>query len=172
MLAHVRILAQFCQEWYNCCMDNLPIPALPSFSPSVEMLGSPTVQAAIAFLFFFLFLILIALSRRILHMSSMHGITAGLLIGAIIVLSIEGGFVWAVKNLLHGEKAPIIPENIKMVLSTGQRNVSQVLGVQTERQIPTAQSVVSDYNDLSKLDAALVKNSVCKPTEDKQGEIQ
>lgn len=148
---------------------NLPIQP-PAFSFNnlftPQTLESPTVQTIIIALFFFVFLLAMGLGRRVLVKSSMQGVWAGFVMGVLLVGLLEGGFIYVLKQL-NGNTI-YIPNNLKAVLMNSQKNVTQVLGVQTERDIPTAQSVILDYKVLPKLDAELVNTSIC--TESNMGE--
>ncbi|OGY13755.1 MAG: hypothetical protein A3A58_03620 [Candidatus Blackburnbacteria bacterium RIFCSPLOWO2_01_FULL_41_27] len=142
---------------------NLPFktPSLSTenlFSP--EMLNSPTIQAVIAGIFVFFLFILLGLSRRILTRTSLHGLWAGFIMGILAVGIIEGGFVYLLQGL-NSESGFYVPNNLRALLNTGQKNITQVLGVQTERQVPTAQSVILDYQVLSNLDSELARGQIC-----------
>lgn len=146
---------------------------IPSFSFenlfSPEMLNSPTVQAVIAGIFIFFLFILLGLSRRILTRTSLHGLWAGFVMGILAVGIIEGGFIYLLQGL-NSSSGLYIPNNLRALLNNGQKNISQVLGVQTERQVPTAQSVILDYQVLSNLDAELARGQIC--TTETEGKIE
>lgn len=151
------------------------LPALPEISTDsifIAIYNSPTIQTVILGIFLFFMLVLFGLSRRFLAHSSMQGVHAGIVIGIILIIAVEGGIVYAFNEFTRSDKEGIVPPNIRAMLSTGQQQAAQVLGAETERQVPTAQTVVSDFEDLSKLDAQLVKNSICKPVSVGTGTIQ
>lgn len=152
-------------------VPNIPIKG-PSFSPDDLVnvtLNSATGQAILLAAFVFFMLALIAMSRRYLIHSSLKGVMSGVIFGMIILGVIEGVFALGVKSLNTGKS---VPTPIKNVLSSGQDNLNQVLGAKTEREIPTAQSVVADYEILPNLDAKLVKDSICKLDSVEKGQIQ
>lgn len=141
------------------------LPASPEFNFDTffaQTMASPTGQTVVLAIVVFFLLVLIALSRRFLIHSSLHGVWAGIFIGVLLIVGIEAGTVYGFREFLTGEKAEFVPPNIRAMLSTSQQQVTQVLGVETERKVPTAQSVVQDFQDLSKLDSQLVKNSICR----------
>lgn len=162
---------------------NLPVNSdligvkTPSFSFenlfSPEMLNSPTVQAVLVGIFIFFLLVLLGLSRRFLARSSLRGVWAGFVLGILTVGVIEGGIVYLLKELNTGSGF-YVPANLKALLDNGQKNFTQVLGVQTERKVPTAQSVILDYQVLSQLDSELAGSAICeKETETaKEGRIR
>lgn len=139
-----------------------------SYAPLLSNLDPSVLQGAFIFLGVFAIAVLIGLSRRYIASSSMQGLWAGAVTGIIAVLAIEAGLVWGLRNFMAGDRADILPKNIKTILTSGQENLTQVLGIQTEREIPTAQGVISDYGALSPLDTELVKSYVCK-LEEKEG---
>lgn len=146
---------------------NLPaIPQISTDTIAVAIYNSPSLQTAVLGVFLFFIILLFALSRRFLVHSSMKGVHAGIVIGIIIVVGIEAGAVYAIREYTKGEKGQMVPPNIRAMLMNSQQQVTQVLGAETERSVPTAQSVVMDYQDLGKLDAKLVKDSLCKVNSD------
>jgi hypothetical protein len=151
------------------------LPSMPQFDVDtiiIAIYNSPSLQTVILGIFLFFMIFLFALSRRYLIHSSMKGVHAGIIIGIVLLAGIEGGGVYAMKEFTKAEKGQIVPPNIRALLSTSQQQAVQVLGAESERQIPTAQSVVSDFQDLSKLDAKLVKDSICKPQSAGTGTIE
>jgi hypothetical protein len=151
------------------------LPALPQISPDtiiISIYNSPTLQTIILGFFLFFIILLFALSRRFLVHSSMQGIHAGIVIGVLIIVAVEGGLIYGFTQFNKTENKEIVPPNIRAMLTTGQQQAVQVLGAETERNVPTAQTVVSDFEDLSKLDSKLVKDSICKPTATNTGTIQ
>ena len=140
------------------------LPAIPNTDTiTLAIYNSPTIQTIILGILAFFIILLFALSRRFLIHTSIHGLQAGIVVGVILVIAIEGGAIYAFRELTRDDKAQIVPPNIRAMLSTGQQQAAQVLGTETERKVPTAQTVVSDFDDLGKLDAKLVKDSICKP---------
>lgn len=147
---------------------NLPA----DFSSYLSLLGTvnPSLLQGI-FIFFgvFFMALLIGLSRRYIASSSLQGLWAGVVTGIITLLVIEAGVAWGMRSVMTGQKAELLPESIKRILTRSQENLTQVLGIQTEREQPTAQTVISDYQTLTPLDTELVKGFVCKE-ETKKGE--
>lgn len=146
--------------------------SLPADFPSyLSLLGTvnPSLLQGI-FIFFgvFFMAILIGLSRRYIASSSLQGLWAGVVTGIITLLVIEAGVAWGMRSVMTGQKAELLPESIKKILTRSQENLTQVLGIQTEREQPTAQTVISDYQTLTPLDTELVKGFVCR--EDKKSE--
>lgn len=145
-------------------MKNLPV----NFSP-YEILGSldPSItQAVLIFIAVFFTAILLGLSRRYLASSTLQGVWAGFVVGVITLLAIEGVIFWGAKSFLESEHADVLPQNVRSALADSQNRITQVLGIETERDMPTAQTVVSDYNLLTTLDAELAQNSICKVEEE------
>lgn len=145
-------------------MLNLPggisisLPSLASLDPEV-------VQVILTAGLIFITAVLIGFSRRYFTKSTLHGIWAGFVVGIMTVLILEGAIFWGIKGLVSAD-TQLLPENVRVALTDSQEKITQVLGIQTERERPTAQTVVSDYGILTPLDAELVQNSVCKPTEE------
>ena len=129
---------------------------------SPDSLASSSTKALIVFGLVFVVAIFMAVSRRILIHGALEGVWAGFIIGIIFVLAFEGLLFWGTKNFLSGDKVSVLPESVLTVLQGGQENLTQVLGVKAEKERPTAQSVVTDFDYLGELDASLVKNSICK----------
>lgn len=151
------------------------LPKTPSFSLdnllTPESINSPTVQTIIIGIFLFVMLVLIGFSRRILTKSSMQGVWAGFVMGVLAIAILEGGFLYLLKSLNTGSGV-YVPDNLKAILNTSQQNFTQVLGVQTERDVPTAQSVILDYEVLSKLDSELVRGQVCPSSSNSSGQAE
>ena len=143
---------------------NFSPPQIDPQQVAGQVLISPTGQTVILAIIAFIFLILIGFSRRYLAKSSLQGVWAGIVIGIMLIVGIEYGFVWAAKEFTGGEKAQFVPENIKVALGMGQKQITQVLGTDTERQVPTASTVVQDFEDLNKLDSKFVSDYICKPS--------
>lgn len=139
------------------------VPQVDLQTLSGQALISPSGQAIIAAIFIFFLLILIGLSRRFLARSSLQGMWAGFVMGLLFVGAILGGFVYLTREFTTGEKAQFISPELRAALGNGKEQAAQVLGVEGERKVPTAQSVVSDYDDLGKLDVKLVREYICKP---------
>lgn len=146
-------------------MNNLPVN-LPSSIPqfSIDSLDVETVKVGMIIFLVFVVMILMAIGRHYLISSSLQGVWAGFIMGILVIAGIEGGVFYTYKTYVNGEKANLLPKNVQAVLNDSQHGVNQVLGLKTERQQPTAQSVVSDFSLLSPLDLELVHNSVCKDT--------
>lgn len=140
------------------------IPALDisTYASLLNNIDPSILQGAFVFLGVFFMAILIGLSRRYIASSSLQGLWAGIATGIIALLVIEAGIAWGMRSVMTGQKAELLPENIKKILTRSQENLTQVLGIQTEREQPTAQTVISDYQTLTPLDTELVKGFVCK----------
>lgn len=134
---------------------SIPLGFLETLDPSV-------LQGAFTFLGVFAVAVLIGLSRRYIASSSIQGLWAGVATGIITILAIEAGLIWGLRNFLAGERANLLPQNIRTLISSGQEGLTQVLGTQAEKEQPTAQTVISDYKALSPLDTELVESFVCK----------
>lgn len=134
--------------------------------PALETLDPSTLQGVFIVVGIFIALVLVGFSRHYLVSSSLQGVWAGFIMGIIVIFLIEGLLFWGSKNFLYGEKAELIPDNIRLVLTSGQENLNQVLGLATERKKPTAQTVISDYQTLSSLDSQLVQGFVCESQSD------
>ncbi|MAG59854.1 hypothetical protein CMO96_03655 [Candidatus Woesebacteria bacterium] len=155
-------------------MDKLPVDLPASVSlgiPSVDTLEPSVVKALAVFLVVFVAAIFIGFGRRYLISSSLQGIWAGFLMGIMTIAALEGAIFWGARDFVFGEKQAMLPNNIRIVLDDSRENITQVLGIETEKEVPTAQSVVSDYDLLSPLDVELARNSICKPVTDGIGEI-
>jgi len=144
-------------------VDNLPIPAIDiaSFNPEV-------VQAIFIAGFVFISAVLVGFSRHYFVSSSLKGVWAGFVMGIIAVVGLGGFILYGSRSLLSGEKAEILPENVRNVLTSNKESLNSVLGVEAERKRPTAQSVVSDYNALTPLDVELAKSSICKISQEEE----
>lgn len=129
---------------------------------SFDTLNSSTVKAGLIFLVAFVLIVFMSIGRRFLIHSSLEGVWAGFIIGVISIVALEAGLYWGGKNLMSEERSGALPQNVRMALQGGQKNINQVLGLKTEREVPTAQSVVSDFALLPNLDAGLVRGSICK----------
>lgn len=141
---------------------NLPGIDLTSYASLLNSLDPSVLQGAFIFLGVFAVAVLIGLSRRYIASSSIQGLWAGIATGIIAVLAIEAGLLWGAKSLAIGEKANMLPKNIRTLISSSQEGLTQVLGTQVEKEQPTAQTVISDYKTLSSLDTELVESFVCK----------
>lgn len=131
--------------------------------PSLETMDPETFKAVIIGGGVFFTAILIGFGRRYLISSSLQGVWAGFIMGVLMVGLIEGALFWGLKDFVFGEKSATLPNNVRIVLDGSRENINNVLGIKTEKEQPTAQSVVSDFNYLSPLDSDLVKNTICRP---------
>ena len=149
-------------------MQNLPLelPASIGLSmPSLETMDPQTLQAIMIGGGVFIIAILIGFGRRYLISSSLQGVWAGFIMGALMVGIIEGALFFGLRDFVFGEKSATLPNNVRIVLDGSRENINNVLGIKTEKEQPTAQSVVSDFNYLSPLDSDLVKNTICLPAQ-------
>lgn len=145
-------------------MPNLPIK-ISVGAPSLAALDPQVIQALLIAGLVFVMAVLLGFSRHYLTSSSLRSMWAGFVVGILAVLFLEAGIYLGIRSFVFGEKAAQLPENIRIALTQSSKSLAQVLGIQTERQRPTAQSLVSDYSLLTPLDAQLVKNSICRETE-------
>lgn len=139
------------------------LPKISLTLPSLLELDPQILQALLLVGFVFIFAVLIGFSRHYLTSSTLQGVWSGFVMGIIALIIIEGGVFFGVKHFVWGEKANLLPENLRIVLLNSGQNLTKVLGLETERQRPTAQTVVLDYSLLSPLDADLARNSICLP---------
>jgi len=146
-------------------MDELPFPIptnLPFVTSNLENLDPSLVQGVLVGFFVFLIVLVLGFSRHYIASSSMQGLWAGLIIGMILLGAIEAGVYFGMRNFVFGENSNFLPENFKIALGRGTANLTQVLGIETQRSRPTAQTVVGDFQVLLPLDAELVKGAICK----------
>lgn len=141
---------------------DFPGADLSSYASLLSSVDPSVLQGVFIALGIFFMALLIGLSRRYIASSSLQGLWAGVATGIITLLVIEAGVAWGMRSVMTGQKAELLPESIKKILTRSQENLTQVLGIQTEREQPTAQTVISDYQTLSALDTELVKGFVCK----------
>lgn len=139
----------------NNLLINLPIPSFESIDPKALQIG-------IIIISIFAFLILLAFTKHHIISTSLKGLWAGFVTGIICVLVIEGAIYVLFRDYVIGQKGATLPKNVRIVLDDGRQNVNKVLGLQTERKNPTAQSVIADYQALSEIDSELVQGFVCK----------
>lgn len=140
--------------------------------PSLASLDPEAVQVILTAGIIFITAVLIGLSRRYFTKSTLQGIWAGFVVGIMSVLILEGVIFWGIKGFVSSERAQILPENVRIALTDSQDKITQVLGIQTERQRPSAQTVASDYEILTPLDADLVRNSICSPRLQEAGQAE
>lgn len=141
---------------------SLPFVDLSAYLYLLNSVNPSVLQGIFIALGIFFMALLIGLSRRYIASSSLQGLWAGVATGIIAILAIETGVVWGLRNFMNGERANLLPKNVRTLISAGQENLTQVLGTQTEKERPTAQTVISDYRTLSPLDTELAKGFVCK----------
>ena len=149
-------------------MENLLYIVLgyfPNFS--FDNLDPQVIQAIYVFAIVigvFLLLVLLCFTRHHIIENSLRGFWAGLWTGIIIIGILGGTLFWGARNFLFGEKRALLPPNIGMFASRASESITGVLGISTQREQPTAQSVLTDYKLLSPVDLELVGNTICKPT--------
>lgn len=141
---------------------NLPSLDLSSYASLLNSVNPSVLQGVFIALGVFFMALLIGLSRRYIASSSLQGLWAGVATGIIAILAIEAGLIWGLRSFMAGERANLLPQNVRTLISAGQENLTQVLGTQTEKERPTAQTVISDYETLTSLDVELVKGFICK----------
>ncbi len=146
-------------------MDWLPFPVptnLPFATSSLENLDPSIVQGVLVGFFIFLIVLALGFSRHYVATFSMRGVWAGLVIGMILLGAIEAGVYFGARNFIFGEKLSWLPENFRIALDRSTANLTGVLGIETQRVRPTAQTVVGDFQALLPLDAELAKGAICK----------
>jgi len=141
-------------------MLSLDISSLPL--PSLESLDPRTLKIVLIGGLLFLLLVLFAFTRHHLISLSLHGLGAGLVIGAILVLGLEAGAYYLYTNYIVGEKAADLPQNFKVVLEDSTKSLEPVLGMATEKKPSTAKEVLTNYNSLDKKDSEALKQIICK----------
>lgn len=149
-------------------MDWLPFPIptnLPFVTSGLENLDPNVAQGVLIGFFVFVLVALLGLSRHYIVSMSMRGVWAGFIVGIILVLGIEAGIYFGARNFVFGEKSSVLPENFRVALGRGTTNLTQVLGIETQRTRPTAQTVVGDFQSLLPLDAELAKGAICRKEE-------
>lgn len=137
-------------------------------SISLENLDPSVVQAIYVFVivfFVFIFLILIGFTRHHIIETSLHGFWAGLWTGVVIIGILGGTVLWGARNFVFGEKFALLPPGFQNILGASRSGITGVLGISTEREQPTAQSVLGDYKLLNSVDTELVNNTICKPND-------
>lgn len=134
---------------------NISLPALESLDPT-------TLKIVLSAAGVFLFLILFAFTRRHLVHASLRGLWAGLGVGMILVLGIEGGGYYLYTNYVVGQKAKELPKNFQVVVNDTANNLTRVLGTHVEKKQITAGDVVSDYRLLDATDSELARNAICR----------
>ena len=146
-------------------MDELPFPIptnLPFVTSNLEDLDPGVVQGVLIGFFVFLFILALGFSRHYVASFSMRGVWAGLIIGMIFLGAVEAGVYFGMRNFVFGENSGFLPENFKIALTRSTANLTQVLGIETQRARPTAQAVVGDFQVLLPLDAELAKGAICR----------
>lgn len=136
----------------------LQLPSIASVDPSV-------LRGIFVLAFAFLILVVLGLSRRFFISSSLRSMWSGMMVGIIITVFLEASGFWFYKTYIVGEKFASLPQNLQIVFGDSRQNVEQVLGVETSAKVPSAQSVVSDYQVLPELDAQLVRGTICKTSQ-------
>lgn len=92
----------------------------------------------------------------------MKGIWAGIFLGIVAVLGLEGGAYYLYTNYIVGTKGAELPQNFQVVLKDGTKSLEPVLGKAVERKAPTTKEILLDINSLSSEDLKEVKSSICK----------
>lgn len=142
-------------------MPNLALPEVPFPSVSLAQMDPSLLRVILVGVIVFVLAILLAFTRRHLVDTSLHGLFAGFITGVITLLVAEGALLFGLKNSSI-DLTRNIPPNFQIVLNEGKNNVTQVLGLETERDQPTARGVVADFKTLKKDQSDLVVDSICK----------
>lgn len=111
----------------------------------------------------FLFLVLLGFTRHHIIETSLRGFWAGLWTGVIIIGLLGATTVWTMRNFVFGDKFALLPTNMQNLMFAGGEGVTEVLGITTEREQPTAQFVLTQFKLLTSIDTELVSNTICKP---------
>ncbi|MBI4028813.1 MAG: hypothetical protein HY376_00380 [Candidatus Blackburnbacteria bacterium] len=145
-------------------MENIlaQISKTPIPSPDLSVLDPNVLKLVLGGAGIFLTLALLAFTRHHLVNTSLHGLWAGLTIGVLVVLGIEGGAYYFYQNYILGSKAKNLPANFQVVLNDTTASVTKALGDKTEHKRPTAKEIVSDYRILDNMDSELVRSAICK----------
>lgn len=144
-------------------MKNLPIPTGYSIPlPAFESLDPHVLKTGIIALLVLVLVFLVALTRRHIVSLSLRGLWSGFVTGIIAILLLEAAVFVGIKDYIIGDKAARLPKNIRIVLEDSRQDVNSILGIQTQRPQPTAQTVVEDYKILTPVDSELVQGAVCK----------
>ncbi|MEK7521525.1 MAG: hypothetical protein AAB599_01850 [Patescibacteria group bacterium] len=136
-------------------LSSLSLPSIDSLDPGVLRI---VLIGGLVFLFLFLF----ALTRHHIISYSMKGIWAGIFLGIVAVLGLEGGAYYLYTNYIVGTKGAELPQNFQVVLKDGTKSLEPVLGKAVERKAPTTKEILLDINSLSSEDLKEVKSSICK----------
>ncbi len=147
---------------------NKPLPSFTVYGVDVY----PTYwEAATIVLLIFLLIFTLARMRYIyVHWHLSKTSLAMMFWGFVLTVIIEG-FLWlsgrTVLTTMLGWKNP--PKPVAQTLSTGREHLREVLGETAEidsakaKEIPTYQSVVFEYKELTDEDKEMVQKFVCKP---------
>ena len=151
----------------NTMLNNLsPGNLLANFDPSIifgilAQMDPQTLKITFGAIFAIILLFLFALARRHIIETSLHGFWAGIFVGMITILLVEGSIIYFSKKYIFGERSASLPQNVKQVLTEGSNNVTKVLGVQTiSTQSP--QEILNEYNNLKVSEAQLIKKHICQ----------
>lgn len=144
-------------------MKNLPIPTGYSVPlPTFDSLDPQVLKTGIIALLVLVLIFLVALTRRHIVSLSLRGLWSGFVTGVIGILLLEAAIFIGIKDYIIGDRAIGLPKNIRIVLEDSRQDINSILGIQTQRPQPTAQTVVEDYKILSPVDSELVQGAVCK----------
>lgn len=150
------------QELLVILIRYLPSISLGNFDPEV----SQALYVFMIVFFVFVLLVLIGFTRRHIIETSLRGFWAGLWTGVVIIGVLGGTVLWGTRNFIFGKKLALLPSGFQSVLFARRDDITGVLGIATEREQPTAQSVMAEYKLLSPIDLELVNNSVCQDKND------
>jgi len=104
------------------------ISKIPLPSPDFSSLDPNALKLILAGVGIFLLLALFAFTRHHIINTSLRGLWAGLVIGVLVVLGIEGGIYYFYQNYIVGSKARSLPANFQVVLNDTAGSVTKVLG--------------------------------------------
>jgi hypothetical protein len=142
-------------------MPNLNLPSVLLPQVSLAAIDPSLLKIALVGFIVFVLAILLAFTRRHLIDTSLHGLFAGFITGVVALLIAEAALFFAFKNP-SADLTKKLPPNVQAVFNESKESVTQVLGLETEREQPTPARIVADFEILKKSEADLVLNSICK----------
>ena len=144
-------------------LNDLLARQLPGISiPSLGSLDPGVLKILIIASLVFLFLMLLAFTRHHIISHSMKGLWAGIFLGVVLVLGLEGGAYYLYSNYILGNKAADLPANFQLVLQDSTKNLTPVLGKAVERRRPTQKEVLTDFESLSVAESKNLKKAICE----------
>lgn len=136
-------------------LSNVSLPSLASLDPG-------TLKITLIAFMIFMLLMLFAFTRHHLISLSLHGLGAGLIVGIILTLALEGGVYYLYTNYILGNKAASLPSNFQIVLEDTTKNLQPVLGLATERRTSSAKEVLANFESLPIVESTNLKKIICE----------